>query len=155
MGIGGSGAHFQFSWNDGASFKFYDGVATAVVGEFWIAATLTADGSSSFYANNPWSPTATASALGGTISYGATSLLSLGNYSGINRNSNCDHEYGLIYNRVLSPAELAGISTDPWAIVLPPTTRRYVGVGSGGGGGPVALKLRRALSSRTGSRGVA
>jgi hypothetical protein len=55
----------------------------------------------------------------GTITYDSSALVAFGNYTGVNRNSNLDSIFGLLYNRALSAAEIRQLYADPYSFLRP------------------------------------
>ncbi len=97
-------------WNNGSlqSASWNQGMPS---GSNWVAGTITS-GSQKLYVNDPITSIASNTATG-TISYSSSAQVFFGTpaaFSG--RNPDLAHEYGLIYNRILTNKELAWLLTN-------------------------------------------
>lgn len=131
----GTATSIRLEFNNAGSFANGATVAGLSNGPIWFAATF-APGSQALYLNDPRTPAGTGSNALTSITYGATASVYFGNFPGVSRNPNVAHEYGLIYGRLLSAAELEALYFEgPYDLALAPPTRRYP-VPAGGGPGP-------------------
>lgn len=96
-----------------------------------VLVTVDAAGASAIYKNGVLLSTSTGL---GTINYSVTSFLSIGNYTGVSRNSNISGLAGRIWTRNMSAAEVWRL-WDPatrWDLYQVPSTRVFFDIGSGG-----------------------
>lgn len=92
-------------------------------GPLWLAATIE-NGRQALYVNTAATPAGTGTGTT-AITYSSTSLVYVGNYTNIVRNSNTRSDLGYIWNRALTLSELQWIEAEPYAMFAPPVWRRY------------------------------
>jgi hypothetical protein len=127
----------QFSYSASAQTTINSAVQS--LGPNWFAGTITSS-AQALYVNNPWVAAGSKSQAITTTAYTANSLVTLGvpSYQGLTNASS--HSYGLIYNRILSNAELNQLYTfGPWGMIAPAQNQRSLPSGLPGGACTVSM----------------
>ena len=114
----------QYTYNTSAGNYQYMTSGILSNGPLWLATTI-ASTSQNLYVNNPWVASGSQGTTITQIAY-ASSLTFVGVPSFQNAyNANCSTSYYLIYNRILTSAELQLLySSGPWGMIAPVKARR-------------------------------
>lgn len=124
MGVGA--AVYRAGFNISGTATNITSAVAPTAGPIWLASTY-ATGAQALYVQDPITAAATTSVAGATVTYAASSVLSLGQYTGpAARNPNALHEVAYIYNRVLTNAELAWLKAEPYCMIQPRAARRFI-----------------------------
>lgn len=110
-------------YSNGGNFQALESTIAPVPGEEVCLAAVFTLTDVSLYLNGGL--IATQGAVAVTPTYDASSLLAAGDYTGPSRNPNVQVKGGWIYNRALSPREVATLSVDPFAMLRPTPRVRF------------------------------
>jgi hypothetical protein len=108
-----------FTYNTGSGNYTTVSSGTLSYGPFWLAGTITSS-AQALYVNNPWVAAATKAQAITTIAYASPELVVGTATFQSAYSSSSSHSYGLIYNRILTSAELNQLYTyGPWGMIDP------------------------------------